>query len=666
MTNRQLPLRAPLWSMVSILLLAAAFRFLAADAAPPGWRDDELIEFGIDQRIAQGWRPLFIAEAEGHEPVYHYLHAGTIALFGENIVGYKWLPFAFGLLSVALTFALARRLFDVRVALLAAALMAASFWPIMYARLGVRHVGILPLMLGAFYLLFPSLPPSRAKGDSGRPLSFRERLRGEGRILLAGILLAAALMTYFAGRTLPVILVGFLVYLLIFQRSILRQVWLRYVAAIILAALIALPMFIQIANTPGGEKRTEVVGGPLIAASHGDLQPALKTTLGTLGMFTFAGDPESLYNVSGRPVFDWITGIVFYLGVLLCIIRLNRIESGFALGWLLIGIAPAFVSLPAGSFSHTIAAQPVVYILAAYGAVAALDKVTKWQSDRVGWRLTLSPFHLVTLLLVGLNVFLTTRDYFGAWATDPFVRFQYHAPTRDIAQWLDQQPNVTDIAIGTHPNELWLDPVALQLDLKRQDVKPRWFDPAAALVFPEQGVMVLSSMRPASKQVSALLQTAPFERQRSTSSGTTSFELYTFSPLIGGFPPPGGAFDNSALLLLRTQSTQQPAQPGDSLVWQSTWQIVKPGLPSRLKMFLHVLDRQNQVIVGDDREDMNFASLQVGDRLWQINAVTLPADLAPGAYQIEVGWYSPESGERLKTADGSDRFLLDPVEVTAP
>src|SRR3972149_3811640 len=124
------------WLMVGILLLAAAFRFLALDAAPPGWRDDELIEFGMDRRIAQGWRPLFITEAEGHEPFYHYLHAGTLLLFGENIVGYKWLPFAFGLLTVALTFALAKRLFDVRVAWLAAALMAGSFWPIMYARLG--------------------------------------------------------------------------------------------------------------------------------------------------------------------------------------------------------------------------------------------------------------------------------------------------------------------------------------------------------------------------------------------------------------------------------------------------------------------------------------------------------------------------------------------------
>src|SRR5450756_1531834 len=135
-----------MWLMIVVLLIAAFFRFAFIASAPPGWRDDELIEFGMDQRIVQGWRPLFISEAEGHEPVYHYLHAGTLVLFGENIIGYKWLPFAFGLLTIALTFALARRMFDARVGLLAAALMAVSFWPIMYSRLGIRHIGLLPWM----------------------------------------------------------------------------------------------------------------------------------------------------------------------------------------------------------------------------------------------------------------------------------------------------------------------------------------------------------------------------------------------------------------------------------------------------------------------------------------------------------------------------------------
>ena len=65
--------------LTAILLLTALMRFPALDRVPPGWRDDELIEIEMDTRIQQGWRPLYIREAEGHEPLYHYLHAGTLA-----------------------------------------------------------------------------------------------------------------------------------------------------------------------------------------------------------------------------------------------------------------------------------------------------------------------------------------------------------------------------------------------------------------------------------------------------------------------------------------------------------------------------------------------------------------------------------------------------------
>ncbi len=83
-------------------------------------------------------------------------------------------------------------------------------------------------------------------------------------------------------------------------------------------------------------------------------------------------------------------------------------------------------------------------------------------------------------------------------------------------------------------------------------------------------------------------------------------------------------------------------------------------------MFLHVLNDKGEVIVGDDREDLNFATLSAGTSFWQISQLALPGDLPPGQYQVEVGWYNPETGERLKRADGSDRLLLTPLEVTAP
>ncbi len=670
----QAAFRKPLWWMVAILLLATAFRFLAADSAPPGWRDDELIEYNMDRRIADGWRPLFITEAEGHEPVYHYLHAGTLLLFGDNLVGYKWLPLAAGLLTIALTYALARKMFRrrtqpdgavrtdsaVRIAVLAAALLAVSFWPVMYSRFGLRHIGVLPWMLAAFYLLYPSPWPFSQSG---------ERVRSAGCILLAGICLAAALMTYFAGRAVPIILIGFLVYLALFNRSVLRRIWWRYLLAIGIAALIALPMFVEIANTPGSEKRTEVVGGPLLELRQGKLQPAINTTLGTLGMFTFAGDPESLYNVPGRPVFDWITGLFFYLGIVVCLIRLRRIESGFALVWLSVGIAPAFVSIPAASFSHTIAALPIVYMLAAVGVIEAgafIEKLIerrgdsgiaeKWSGISPSLYLSIS----LSLLLIMLGGWLTIHDYFGTWANDPFVRFQYHAPTREVAQWLNDQPQAA-VAIGTDPNELILDPLAMKLDMKHA-IPVSWFNAESALASTPEGVTILTAMRAPGAEVQQILSDTVRRQDQQP-----EFTVYAIAPRPGGIPPLGGTFDQDRLHLLSIESAPaDQVHAGSSVTWRTAWSLQQPTTQPSLKMFLHVLNDKGEVIAGDDREDLNFSTLGAGSLFWQVSQLTLPNDLSPGRYAIELGWYNPDTGERLKRNDGSDRFLLAPLNVIAP
>jgi 4-amino-4-deoxy-L-arabinose transferase-like glycosyltransferase len=653
-SNQKPALKNPLWWMVAILLLAAAFRFLAIDVAPPGWRDDELIEFNMDRRIVDGWRPLFITEAEGHEPVYHYIHAGTILLFGDNIVGYKWLPLAFGLLTIALTYALAKKMFGVKVALLAAALLAVSFWPIMYSRFGVRHVGVLPWMLGAFYLLYPA-PSSEKRG--------RAEVEGFARIVVAGLCLAAALMTYFAGRALPLILIGFLIYLLIFNRTLLRRVWWRTLLAIGIAALVALSMFIEIARTPGGEKRTEVVGGPLIALRQGNLQPAIDTTLGTLGMFTFAGDPEWLYNVENRPVFDWITGLFFYFGVLLCLMRLKRPESGFALVWLFVGIAPAFVSIPAASFSHTIAALPVVYILAAYGAIQMIswlsDKMTRWQGDRTNprRRLILSSLPFVILsMLVALSGWLTIRDYFGMWANEFIVRFEYHAPTREVAKWLDQHPEITNVAIGTNPYQLVLDPLALKLDMPR-DISASWFNAESVVARSVSGPTIFTALQAPTVEVRQILSdTAKLQAEY------PEFEAYAVysSTLVQLASSP------DRLALLDVQAPDFIVKAGQPILWRMRWLVHDNVAQPRLKMFLHILNDKGEVVGGDDREDLNFGTLSTGTLFYQISQLTLPGDLPPGQYQVEVGWYNPDTGERLKRADGSDRYLLSHLEVAAP
>jgi hypothetical protein len=131
-------------------------------------------------------------------------------------------------------------------------------------------------------------------------------------------------------------------------------------------------------------------------------------------------------------------------------------------------------------------------------------------------------------------------------------------------------------------------------------------------------------------------------------------------------PPSDGVFDHGRLTFLESYLWDKPPHPGQLIEWDTSWRMEEMPVLPRLKMFLHVLNNDGEVVAGDDRESMNFGSLNAGDFLWQISSLVLPQNLAPGQYQIEIGWYNPDTGERLKLADGSDRYLLNPIKVTSP
>ncbi len=263
-------------------------------------------------------------------------------------------------------------------------------------------------------------------------------------------------------------------------------------------------------------------------------------------------------------------------------------------------------------------------------------------------------------MLIGLNGWLTIRDYFGTWANDDFVRFQYHAPTREIAKWLDQNPQITDVAIGTHPTQLVLDPLALQLDVRRA-VSVSWFNSSAALILPPGRTVVFSGLQTMGDSVRELIETFGQVAQNQA-----AFTAYAIVNPPRDVPPLGADFDAGRLKLHIALRSTITAQPGQIIEWRTFWQIAQPLSIARAKLFLHVLNDRGEVVAGDDREDLNFATVQAGDEFWQISSLTLPVDLPVGNYVIEIGWYQPETGVRLTLADGSDRFWLPPLDVVAP
>jgi len=83
--------------------------------------------------------------------------------------------------------------------------------------------------------------------------------------------------------------------------------------------------------------------------------------------------------------------------------------------------------------------------------------------------------------------------------------------------------------------------------------------------------------------------------------------------------------------------------------------------------FAHLLDAQGGYVAGWDGLTAPATCWQPGDVIMQTYAISLPVDLKPGSYQIEIGWYDVETVQRwpclIDGQPAGDRFLIKPIEI---
>ncbi len=664
-------------AVMTVTLLAFGLRLWQLNQVPPGWRDDELINsLVISQKALDGDWSVYYPDASGHEALYHWLSAGTLGLFGPGIPGIRLLPAVIGTLTVPLTYAVARLLLGKKAGLVAAMALALSFWSLMYSRIGIRHISLPLFMLAAFFFFLRGL----GLGDT------KPRTEDDARsriipFLLSGFALGLSFYTYFASRGTPLILVAFILYLAVVNREQLRGRVGGVVLLFAVALLMVIPLLFTLLDQPAAEARVEQLAVPLIEARSGNFQPLMDHVFRTLSMVHSGGDEEWLYNIPFRPVFGPVGAILFWTGVLICVWHVlypgwihfregaNRktkdpagerdsMASAFLLTWWLVGVSPAFISIPPASLGHTIIAQSAVYCLAAV-PIAHLIRASSGLSSTTRQILAGSAVILFLVSVAGRDL----PDYFQRWPDRGMTRFLYRADIKDLAAYLRQQPELTDFGVTGFLAGPW-DRLALEIDLQAgpDEVRPRWYDPRRSAMLQIGGQPALNfigypvDVGPYANYFSATGETIPgsYLMVEATNAGRGVIEISQCFEV--GLCLLSASYDKeTGLLDLYWQVDRPLSIPARPLISNPP----PPGIYAgpRLQVFSHLVDDEGNILSNDDGLWVDVATLHTGD-MWvqrhRFDQVSLS-----GARRVLYGLYDPMTGARVLTSDGQDHGRIE-------
>jgi len=676
-----------------ITLVAFAARVWQLSSVPPGWRDDELINsLVISQKVLDGDWALYYPDASGHEALYHILNAGMLALFGPGVAGIRLISAILGTLSVPLVYLVGNRLFGLKVGLVAAAGLAISFWALMYSRIGIRHVSSPIFLLATFYFFLRGMGISNSVVDSDRSSDHRSSRRMMVDFALAGIFIGMGFYTYFASRGTPVILLAVLVYITVFYRKMLVERWQGLLAMFALSFVLAVPLVFTLSSQPESEARIRELAVPLVEAQAGNFQPLREHIVRTINMFHSDGDEEWLYNIPFRPIFAPLVAVVFWSGMAIAayyslkpIIRLLfnfyrklkhsrpleismplptpglEIAGAFLLIWWLLGIIPAFVSVPPASLGHTIIAQPATYIALAL-PVFGLERLGQ-RKEASGsrsrlWKVLPIAFAVVLLLsITGRDL----PDYFQKWPSRGMTRFLYRADLKDLASYLNQHPEMTDFGVTGLLAGPW-DSEALAINLANEaGQRPRWFDPERVVLLRVGGEQAQSF---SGYPVSTALEEIYFEPLPGETAG--GYRLATLKKDIAMTGEPV-CFQNNLCLLEAnydpvSQTLDLTLELDGSLEVPSRQLVSNPPPPGiyvgpRLHVFSQLLDEAGETISSDDGIWIDVHTLQSGDRFLQQHRFNSPPGINP--ISVAFGLYDPLTGERIMTEDGRDHLRIE-------
>ncbi len=467
--------RRELVLVTALLLLAVVLRAWDLSRLPPGFHDDELAHIRITETVRSGNVAVYYQVGDGHGRAAVYAIANMLVtdLVGTGLFGYRVFSLWGGLLSLAVLYRLARRLFGVPVALVALGIMTVNLRAVLLARTATPEAFVPLLTLFTLWYLVAAF---NVRQDV--------RYRTPQTLPFAMLALAFGLSGYLHFTALVVGPLGglFFAHLLITRQPLSRRVWNAAVFVIVLTTVIAVPYLLSTLRDPQSSELyvlwserpqsvTDLVDGALHAVSG----------------VIWRGDFRVVENLPPVPLLGPFMALLLALGAIESLRRWR--EPRYAL-LLLVLAAGLLTDLWVGveaTFSANLVALPAVFTLPGIGALA-IWRALRVRDAEAAWQ----PVALLLLAALAINIYLVRERLFDDWRNDPEVAEAYHANLGYLAAYLDRTPDGLPVSLCAarlnEPHTVGLSPrQILQVMMRREDMNLRHSDCRAGLVFPNGG-----------------------------------------------------------------------------------------------------------------------------------------------------------------------------------
>lgn len=405
-----------------IIFLGTILRLYQLDSLPAEMWGDIIEGYKFTKEILAGNWPLYFVLGNG--PLYFYFAAFLSMFFGLSFFTLKLTSIVVGIILIIGTYLFTKELFNRKIALITAYLLAVSKWPLIYSKLGNMNILVVAFIAFIFYFLVKAI-------KNGNTIDF----------ILVGFLAGIGLYNYPAFLAVPATLMIIFIHIFIFNRKIIRRNIIRIVMSIVIFTIVSLP-FLKLLPQLGFTDRHSYFGSKLLTSngrlSDNFILQLFTNAVNSLSMFHIKGDVTFRVNPNSEPHVDKISGIFLMIGIYFVLFKEKLRQN------IIYIILPFFtLQLPAilvvsfprevPSATRSIGILPFLYILIAVGIYCLWDNL----------HLKLARFLVIIaiLLILVLNFKSVFIDYPEGLPNrnTPFGKI--------IAYKIDQLPSETKIYI---------------------------------------------------------------------------------------------------------------------------------------------------------------------------------------------------------------------------